>query len=86
MAFDRATPCLYFECREFKLMKFKSARGMLTPYVELKPHPGMLLPITSVRYGPTLDKKQADNSLSMLFSKHGYSGIDIHGSQIPVRL
>lgn len=71
---------------ETNLIKFKPSRGMLTPYIELTPQSGTLLPINSVRYGPTLDKKRVENALTVLFRKHGYSGIQFHGSDIPVRL
>src|SRR5258708_1877548 len=39
--------------QELKHLKFRTARGMAVPYLELRPKTGALLPITSVRYGPT---------------------------------
>jgi hypothetical protein len=70
---------------ELKLVKFRPLRGVPTPYLELKPQAG-LHPITSVRYGPTLDKKRAEHGLRLLFKKRGYSEIAFSGSEIPVRL
>lgn len=39
---------------------------------ELRLKEGALLPVQSVRYGPTLKQKQAVNSLSLLFRQKGY--------------
>lgn len=47
---------------------------------------GTLLPIQSVRYGPTLKQKQAVNALSLLFQQKGYPEIPFNGADIPVVL
>jgi hypothetical protein len=68
-------------------LKFKSSRGMLTPYLELSPKEDKsLLPIVSVRYGPTLEKRRAENTLSLFLKQLGYTNVHLHGSEIPVRL
>jgi hypothetical protein len=64
-------------------LKFRASRGVPMPYIELLPE-GKLLPIKSVRYGPTLERKRVEHSLGMLFRKHGYPEMRIEGSQIPV--
>jgi hypothetical protein len=69
---------------ELQYLKFRTARGMAVPYVELRSKYGTLLPITSVRYGPTLKQKQAVNSLSLLFKQKGYSSVKFKGADIPV--
>lgn len=66
-------------------IKFKPSHGVPTPFLELKPKE-TLLPITSVRFGPTLDKKRVEHALQLLFKKYGYPEISIYGSDIPVRL
>lgn len=66
-------------------LKFRPSREIPIPYIELCPRE-KLLPITSVRYGPTLEKKRVEHALTMLFKKHGYPPIKIEGSEIPVRL
>ena len=66
-------------------LKFKTSRGMPMPYIELLPE-GELLPITSVQFGPTLEKKRVEHALGVLFRKHGYGKTRIEGSEIPVRL
>jgi hypothetical protein len=73
------------EVKVMQAMKFKASRGVPSPYIELRPE-GDLLPITSVRYGPTLEKKRVEQALDVFFEKHGYSQIKVDGSEIPVRL
>ena len=72
------------ELKVMQALKFKASRGVPSPYIELLPD-GNLLPITSVRYGPTLEKKRVEQALDVFFKKHGYSQIR-DGSEIPVRL
>jgi hypothetical protein len=66
-------------------LKFRASRGVPMPYIELMPE-GKLLPITSVQYGPTLERKRVEHALNVLFRKHGYGEIRIAGSEIPIRL
>ena len=61
----------------------RSARGLLVPYVKLAPTTDKL-PIASVRFGPSLEKSRAENSLTMLFRKWQYENVIIRGSDIPV--
>jgi hypothetical protein len=68
-------------------LKFKPSRGMLTPYLELSPREDKsLLPIESVRYGPTLERRRAENVLNLFLRQRGYTNVQLHGSEIPVRL
>jgi hypothetical protein len=71
---------------EMALLKFRPSRGVLVPYLELRPKESTLLPVSWVRYGPTLEKKRVENSLKLLFKQKGYSPVPIHGSDIPVIL
>jgi hypothetical protein len=71
---------------EIKHLQFRTAKGDIVPYLELHPKKGKLLPIQSVRYGPTLKQKQAINSLSLLFQQKGYSDIPFEGADIPLAL
>jgi len=72
---------------EISQLKFRPSRGMVVPYLELKPKVnGTPLPIDYVRYGPTLDKKRAEKSLDLLFKQKGYVNVKFHGSDIPVIL
>lgn len=66
-------------------VKFRPSHGVPTPYIELRPE-GDLLPITSVRYGPTLERKRVEHALAVLLRKLGYPNIELVGSEIPVRL
>lgn len=71
---------------EVQQLRFRTTKGNIAPYVELRPKQGALLPVQSVRYGPTLQQKQAVNSLSLLFQQKGYSGVTFDGADIPVVL
>jgi hypothetical protein len=72
--------------KEIAYLQFRTSRGMMVPYVELHPKEGALLPITSVRSGPTLDQRRVAKSLDLLFKQKGYGNIPINGSEIPVIL
>jgi hypothetical protein len=72
--------------KEIEHLRFRTARGMMVPYLELRPKEGTLLPITSIQYGPTLDKKRVMKSLDLLFKQKGYPDIPVIGSEIPVIL
>jgi Protein of unknown function (DUF2971) len=69
-------------------LHLRATRGLMIPYTRIVPSiPDGMLPITSVRFGPSLDKVRAENSLRMLLSLNGYGHIKkIHGSGIPVLL
>jgi Protein of unknown function (DUF2971) len=64
---------------------FRAGRGLFIPYVKLIPT-GNKLPIRSVRFGPSLEKKKAEGSLNAFFTIHGYRDIGVYGSEIPVIL
>ena len=62
-------------------VNFRTSKGLLIPYVKLIPSEGKdllslkfegLLPITSVRIGPTRDETTAAMATRMLLDKHGY--------------
>jgi hypothetical protein len=68
---------------EMQQLKFRTtSKGLVVPYLELRPKEGALLPVASVRYGPTLEKKRVVSSLGLLFRQKGYA-VDFHGSDIP---
>jgi hypothetical protein len=75
------TPLL--EGKKDPAVYLRSGRSLLFPYVKIVPTDDKL-PIESVRFGPTLNKTRADNSLKVLLSLHGYENVKIHGSDIPV--
>ncbi len=72
--------------QEVQQLRFRTAKGNIVPYLELRPKTVTLLPIQSVRYGPTLKQKQAVNALSLLFQQKGYPKIPFNGADIPVVL
>jgi hypothetical protein len=67
---------------------FRTSKGMIVPYVKILPTKGhrTKLPIVGVRTGPTLDKKTAAFAISSLLQVNSYSGVDVTGSDITVRL
>jgi hypothetical protein len=77
---------IHLNFQEMQQLKFRTARGMAVPYVELRPKDGTLLPVAWIRYGPTLEKKRVMNSLELLVKQKGYSDMKFHGSEIPVAL
>jgi hypothetical protein len=72
--------------QEAQQLRFRTTKGNIIPYVELRPRGGELLPVRSVRYGPTLRQKQALNALSLLFHQKGYPDIKFEGADIPLVL
>lgn len=72
--------------QEVQQLRFRTAKGNIVPYLELRPKEGRLLPIQSVRYGPSLKQKQAVNSLGLLFQQKGYPDIKFEGADIPLVL
>jgi hypothetical protein len=76
----------YLSHLEVHQLKFRTTtKGLVVPYLELRPKEGALLPVVSVRYGPTLEKKRVVGSLGLLFQQKGYD-IGFHGSDIPAVL
>lgn len=69
---------------EVQQLRFRTTRGNIVPYVELRPKGNGLLPVQSVRYGPTLKQKQVENALRLLFQQKGYPEIPSNGADIPV--
>jgi hypothetical protein len=68
-------------------MKFRPSRGLLIPYFELRPTDNShLLPIDSIRYGPTLERRRTENALGFFLIQQGYKNVRLDGSYIPVRL
>ena len=71
-------------------LEFRTVGGLAVPYfaLDLSPASGVhtnMLPIASVRFGPTLHTELADRSLEMLLQKHGYSFAEVLGSNVPLR-
>ena len=66
---------------------FRSSNGMLVPYVKLIPiDPRKKLPIACIRSGPTLEKTTTTMAICMMLDRNGFSGVRVHGSDIPTRL
>lgn len=66
-------------------VEFRTSRGIPAPYIQLLPKEDVL-PITSIRYGPTLEGMRVGHALDILLKKHGYANVQIEGSEIPVRI
>lgn len=65
---------------------FRTARGMLVPYVKLVPWKrDHKLPITCIRSGPMLDTAMATVAISMMVEKNRFSRVSVRGSDITVR-
>src|ERR1700688_9574 len=64
---------------------FRCSGGLIVPYLKLVPLNGKL-PIVSVRSGPSVDSYRAQVSVRMLLEQHGFSGVELLGSDIPVKL
>ena len=69
-------------------VKFRSSRGILVPYIELRPPKTEKLPINSIRYGPSLNPLRAESSLCSFLLVNGFSQdrISIDGCTTPVIL
>jgi hypothetical protein len=68
-------------------MKFRTSRGLLIPYLELHPAGNSrILPIDSIRYGPTLESRRTEHALRLFLEQQGYKDVRLDGSDIPVRL
>lgn len=66
-------------------LHFRTLRGLLTPYVKLVPTKDEVgLPIVSVRSGPARDNVAAKMAVGMLLDKHGYRGVRVYESDIPI--
>jgi DUF2971 family protein len=75
------------ESADSSWLHFRVMRGLMVPYIKLVPTiPDWILPIASVRLGPSLDKARAENSVAMLLLRNRYKSFKIHGSEIPVLL
>lgn len=65
--------------------KFRRSRGSLVPYLEL--HPGEpKIPLKSIRFGPSLERKRVETPLRLLLSSCGFGEVSIEGSDVPVIL
>ncbi len=70
---------------------YRVARGMLVPYYSLTElarqigYPEQKLPLTSVRIGPSPNKRLNAASARMLLDKHGYEQIPVDVSETPYR-
>ncbi len=69
--------------------QFRVSRGMLIPYYSLKELDASilprLLPITSVRVGPSVNKHLNIESAKMLLTKAGYATVSVDSSDTPYR-
>ncbi len=65
---------------------FRHSKGGLVPYLELSPLENQLLPIQSLRFGPSLDKFKTEFALLGFLQKYGYGGVTVGGSDTPVML
>jgi hypothetical protein len=70
--------------------QFRVSRGMLVPYYSLRelsgnPPTPRLLPVTAVRVGPSVNKRENVESTRMLLAKSGYVGVNVDSSATPYR-
>ena len=71
---------------------FRSSQQGILPYLELfnnkvvRTSSETILPIGKVVFGPTLDNSVVAEGLALLFSKRGYSSVEVSKSSIPFRL
>jgi hypothetical protein len=66
---------------------FHVSRGILVPHVRLIPlDSAKKLPIARIRSGPTLDKTTAGMAISLMLDKNDFSGVEVLGSDISVRM
>jgi DUF2971 family protein len=65
--------------------KFRRSRGSLVPYLELRPG-APTIPLRSIRFGPSLERKRVETPLRLLLSSCGFGPVDIEGSDLPVVL
>jgi hypothetical protein len=66
--------------------KFKTNNSVIVPFVDVVPPAEELLPIESVRFGPSLNKFRAKSSLNYFLSHHCYDDVEVLGSDTPVIL
>ena len=65
--------------------KFRRSRGSLVPYLELCPG-ARTIPLKSIRFGPSLERKRVETPLGLLLSSCGFGPVNIEGSDVPVIL
>jgi hypothetical protein len=65
--------------------QFRVAGGYVLPFVELKPMKGKI-PLTSIRFGPSLDFDRYQNPLYILLARNGFTNVQLNGSGLPVIL
>ena len=65
--------------------KFRNTGGHLVPYIELRPKAGKL-PLTSIRFGPSLDFRRYEDPMRLYLANTGFTGIGVGGSDLPVIL
>lgn len=70
---------------EESLFRFRSAGGYVVPFINLKPRDGKL-PLASIRFGPSLNFNRYEDPMRLYLAAHGYSGVDVSGSGLPVIL
>jgi hypothetical protein len=68
------------------LVRYRPHRGMVVPFICLEPVENELLPIRSVRYGPSLDKHKTEHGLMMFLSEFRHKDVKVFGSDMPVIL
>lgn len=73
-----------------KRPKFRISRGHIVPYYELdvSPFAGVnsgKVPLSTVIYGPTLDKNMTESALKLLLKKYNYPFVQVCRSVVPLR-
>jgi hypothetical protein len=69
-----------------KAVSFRSANGILVPFVELRlGEEGLTIPLSSVRCGPTLRHESTELAVRMLLTKHGLKDAKVLRSEAPLR-
>jgi len=71
---------------------FRTSRGLVIPYIKLVPRQGPQIPgqapflLSSIRFGPTLNRSKGEASLRMMLEMNDIKNVVIDGSDIPVLL
>jgi len=67
-------------------LKYRTSKGMLIPFVEIEPLGEGILPIRTVRIGPSLNKAKAESGLMRFLVQHNHGRVKVLGCDTPVQL
>jgi DUF2971 family protein len=72
--------------KNYEGVSVRPTSRLLLPYMILEPPSGKRLPLIEIRCGPSQFQEQSARAMNILLRKHGYEGLPVTFSRVPLRV